>query len=568
MDGFGSLLYPSAPKLPVRTFLIGLPPGAVCDSVTMIGSTPVEYTEKCRIIPAPSIIYGSEEESSSLEEDESIYGSMNVYPDYPYRYLGMGEIRQYDVARIGYCPVAYYPASDRAVIYRSISLRILYHIENTVSNEMLSDCTMDDVASRSIINYSSIAPFYGKQISEGPPRYGYMIITPESLLKPMNAFIDWKENLGYTVYPVTVEWIEEHSNGRDVQEQIRSFLQNNYITLGLRYVLLVGDHRTIPMRYCYPDPSDHSNKGAVPTDYYYADLSGRWDSDNDGFFGECGDDAIDYHPEVIVGRIPMDEADMVDHFSSKTKHFENDTGAWKYKVLLLAAMLNYENEDLREIERTDKATLMERCDAVFSEHGYYCTKMYEKEGLAASVYDCDYPLERANVLNEEYGWPAGYGIVNWGGHGGATGASRWVWQHDKNGIPESYEISLKRFISNTDSIYLDDTHPSLVFSGSCLTAYPEKEDNLGSTLLKHGAVAFIGATREVWYTLGWQNEGDGANASINYWFFYNLIKEKQSVGDALFASQAFVCDHYWTHGWKQWRSLYAFCLYGDPSLQM
>ncbi len=567
MEGFGSMLYPKAPKLPARTFLIGLPPGAELLSIAVVDSDYVELSGKYRIVPSPPVIYGREGEEPGLEEDEAIYGSEEVYPPCPYSYLGMGQMRKYSFARLGFCPVAYYPANDKLAVYQSITIRITYQINNTVSVETLSDAVMDDIASRIIVNYSSIKSYYPSTDSRATRLCDYVIITTDSLQGAVEPLVNWKEAIGYTVDTVTIDWIESNYHGRDLPEKIRNFLIANYAGWGLEYVLIVGSHATIPMRYCYPDPSDHSHNGAVPTDYYYADLSGNWDSDNDGYFGECGQDTVNYHPEVIVGRIPIDNVGTVRSICQKSETFEQDSGSWKSKALLLAAMLNYSNEDYGQLVRTDKAVLMEKCcDDILSVCGYSCEKMYEEEGLAPSTYVCDHPLSNSNVLDEEYGWPSGYGLVNWGAHGGVTGVSRWLWEHDSNGIPESYEINLIRFISKQDVSCLDDKHPSIVFSSSCLNAYPERSDNLGNSLLKQGAVAFIGATREVWYTLGWQDEGDGANASIDYWFFYYLVKENQKTGNALYNAQVQVCDHYWLQNWKQWRSLFAFCLYGDPSL--
>lgn len=567
MEGFGSMLYPKAPKLPARTFLIGLPPGADLVSVSMVDSDYIEIPDTYRILPSPPVIYGGEVEESGWGEDEAIYSSEDVYPSCPYRYLGMGQIRKYSFAKLGFCPVAYYPANDKLAIYKNITLRITYRITRVVPVETLSDAVMDDVASRIIINYPSIKSYYSSTATRSTGLCDYVIITTDSLQDAVEPLVNWKKAIGYTVDTVTVGWIEANCDGRDLSEKIRNYLIASYTSRGFNYVLIVGSHTTIPMRYCYPDSSDHSYNGAVPTDFYYADLSGDWDSDNDGYFGECGQDAVDYHPEVIVGRIPIDDEATVRSICRKAEAFENDSGDWKTKALLLAAMLNYDNEDLKQVVRTDKAVLMEKClNDILAVCGYSCEKMYEKEGLAPSNYACNHPLSNLNVLNEEYGWPSGYGLVNWGAHGGATGASRWVWKYDSNGIPESHEIKLRRFISAEDVSFLDDKHPSIVFSSSCLNAYPERSDNLGNSLLKHGAVVFIGATREVWYTLGWRDEGDGANASIDYWFFRYLVKEKQKTGNALYNAQVQVCDHYWLQNWKQWRSLFAFCLYGDPSL--
>ena len=118
---------------------------------------------------------------------------------------------------------------------------------------------------------------------------------------------------------------------------------DKYAEWGIKYVLIVGSHDSIPMRYCYPDPQTHNiYDWKVPTEYYYADLTGDWDTEGDGFYGESGNDDADYYPEVYVGRIPMDEKEDIQNFCTKTMLFEKDNGGWKQKALLLGAKSVYD----------------------------------------------------------------------------------------------------------------------------------------------------------------------------------------------------------------------------------
>ena len=106
----------------------------------------------------------------------------------------------------------------------------------------------------------------------------------------------------------------------------------------------------IPMLMCYP------RRGAIfyeesPTDYIYADLTGDWDTDNDGYHGEYGtisqDYDVDFEAEVYVGRIPVYSADYssLDAILKRIINHHNDTGAEKKKILLPMAISNYYNEN-------------------------------------------------------------------------------------------------------------------------------------------------------------------------------------------------------------------------------
>ncbi len=571
MEGFGRIINPGEPTLPSKTFLVGLPAGAEAVSVDMDASDYEELHGEYRILPAPPIISGQEDEKVKWGENEKIYSLENAYPSSVYEYLGMGQMRKYNFARVRFCPVAYYPASNRLGLYRSITLKIKYEIRQAVSPELLSDTVMDDVASQIIFNYASIKSRYQPAIAPSAISYDYMIITTELLQSAVEPLVTWKTTMGYSVNVVTTNWISSNYSGRDLPEKIRNFLIDKYAEWGIEYVLIVGSHSTIPMRYCYPDPSDHdpNSDSMTPTDYYYADLNGDWDSDGDGYFGEYGQDNVGYHPEVYVGRIPFDDSAVVMNICQKLVNFEQDSGAWKKKALLLGPIVNYGGEDhLWFFPRTDDAVLMEECwNDILKDNGYSRERMYEKEGLSPSTYACEHPLTNPNVLNPSYGWPSGYGIVNWGGHGNHTAVYRKVWQWDDgDGVPEPGEVVSSYFIGSHHASLLNDSKPAIVFSNSCLTAYPENPNNLGNSLLQQGAVAFVGATRTAWYATGWSNENSGASSSIDYYFFHYLINKSQKCGDALYNAQVRVYDHYWFTSWEDWQNMFAFCLYGDPSL--
>ncbi len=97
--------------------------------------------------------------------------------------------------------------------------------------------------------------------------YDYVIITTSSLAAAVTSsdFIAWKTSLGYSVRTVLIADPEIAGQpGGDLAEQIRSFLRAYYTVWGIEYVLMVGNSETVPMRYCYPDPSNHLNTAGTP----------------------------------------------------------------------------------------------------------------------------------------------------------------------------------------------------------------------------------------------------------------------------------------------------------------
>ncbi|KAA0002868.1 MAG: hypothetical protein FE048_02890 [Thermoplasmata archaeon] len=401
----------------------------------------------------------------------------------------------------------------------------------------------------------------------------YVIITTTEFEDAIKSFKIWKESLGYSVKVITTSWISSNYQGRDLQEKIRNFLIDKYDEWGINYVLIVGSRDKIPMRTCYPLPNVHDE--GTPTDYYYADLTGNWDKDGDGYFGEYRQDDVDFYPEVYVGRIPSDDPSKIENICRNIINFESDNGAWKKNVLLLGAIIFYENQTQvgYKWHRSDGATLMEECrNDIFEPNGFLFTRMYEEEGIKPSTYEYDYPLNRSNVLSE---WKKGYGIVNMLGHANNIQIDRLVWDHDDGDNVPEYPEELKyiAFLRYSDSDDLSVERPPIVCTSGCYQLWTSR--NMGRAFMEDGAaVAFIGSTAGSWYNISliWNDEKDGGTYSINYYFFHYFINHNQKCGNALYNSKVYFYNHFMFTGNNQewifrcYDNLYGFNLYGDPSL--
>jgi Peptidase family C25 len=139
---------------------------------------------------------------------------------------------------------------------------------------------------------------------------------------------------------VAIESILNESRGADDPEKLKTWLYQQWKEHELRYVLLVGDADIVPVRYMVLDRvTPHAFDYAFyPSDLYYADVARRdgsfddWNARKDGFhahyFGEVrGEknksdainfDAIDYRPELAVGRWPVDSDAEVRTVAEKT----------------------------------------------------------------------------------------------------------------------------------------------------------------------------------------------------------------------------------------------------------
>jgi len=408
----------------------------------------------------------------------------------------------------------------------------------------------------------------------------YIIITTDDLKDAVisSDFIDWKNSIGFNVKIVSITDTEiDDQPGVDLAEQIRNFLREYYIEWGIKYVLFVGNYEKIPMRYCYPDRTNHRFEpfdmlsGEVPTDYYYADLSSSdaesWDSDGDGFHGEFFDDDPDFLAEVSVGRIPTNDLARVTYTLDKLVSFEQDTGSWKKNALNAGAFFYFANQDNNGEDSMDGAVLSHYIEEDIM-NGWTVSHYSEQEGLETSVYDWPALNEDAFISD----WRNGqYAIVNWQGHGWTNRVAHCTWSSDDgDGIPESTEITWPDFI-NIDSD-LDDDYPSIVTAVSCYVGCPEiyQGRNLGVDLLTNpllgASVGVVASARSPYGSYDWSPSNPGGSESIIYEFNKNMIINNDRVGDALYNSKFYCTTNFGWNEFYEYIDLYTFNLYGDPSL--
>ncbi|PKK84135.1 MAG: hypothetical protein CVT49_04885 [candidate division Zixibacteria bacterium HGW-Zixibacteria-1] len=192
-------------------------------------------------------------------------------------------------------------------------------------------------------------PAYRSAITSGVPLgYDYIIITDESLVPVFNELAEYKTSCGYSSTVVTTDSIIQYYSGLDDAAKIRNYLKD-FFAAGGRYVLLGGDDVLVPTRYLYYYDTDFPITNAYllhPSDLYYADLDGDWDSDNDGIWGEPSDDAPDIRPELIVGRLPLRTAEAAQNYIDKLIEYETNPGGGDFNYL--ARALFFSSDEMRD----------------------------------------------------------------------------------------------------------------------------------------------------------------------------------------------------------------------------
>ncbi len=172
-------------------------------------------------------------------------------------------------------------------------------------------------------------------------RVDYLIITRLMFLRPLQDFVNWKNDEGFRVGVLTAEWISEDEPGLIIAEAIKEKLRFFKDKKTAKFALLVGDtiadwdcdypcapiyHLTmdslddpwnIPTGYYYRNLLNETYVSEEFTDVFYADLD-SWDPDGNGV-NDCVDSVnSDIDDFIFVGRWPVRTEEEVEAVALKT----------------------------------------------------------------------------------------------------------------------------------------------------------------------------------------------------------------------------------------------------------
>lgn len=405
------------------------------------------------------------------------------------------------------------------------------------------------------VSDSPHGPFSGAAQSPDQPQSSpeYLVVTNQALASAFEPLLEWKTAKGLTAGLTLIEEVAAAQDGLDNAERLRNFLISAHQG-GTRYVLLGGDESVIPIRYAF-----NQNTSTLPDldvmqicDLYYSDLTGAWDVDGDGVYGEPTDDAPDLYPELLVGRLPVDTPAEVSDYVAKLLNYEqhpDNSGGYLFKSLAIAA------DQMRDYNQGEGQHQL-IASAIPNRFSQDLNTLIEApSGNAENPLT---PLATTAIASLDDGW----GIISLLVHGISDG---WVSRSNLyNQWPKSY-IFVRSGTSGTHG-YLPQPAPNgkpgLVYSVGCshgafdMDAPPFESTSpcvaeSFLTATDGGAVAFVGYSRWGWVSSSWRLEQA---------FLEHLFNESNQVSVAMAYSKA---------QYPQYRDInYGLNLYGDPELRI
>ena len=581
MTGFTSMSSPGNPKLPHKIFNIVVPPDIDWTSLKLeiINISTEKLPGVYNIEPVqPDVAWTGNEYVYYWGEGKDIFDGRNrnvyeanaFFPKEILKLLSISQMRKWKFIKVDFSPFRYNPVTGELVFLKQITAKVGYTRTGEKPNQsIMNDSVMDDVARKVFMNYDEAKNWYASITTSEikSSTYNYVIITTSAIQTnsiKLSDFITHKINRGFSVLVVTEtdfgSLTGQSPNHR--AEKIREWLKTNYISMGIEYVLLIGDpspyesgEGDIPMKMCWPRNADISDKES-PTDFFYADLTGNWDLDEDEMYGEWSDDypvigGVDFSPEVYAGRIPVYSSNYtdLDNILQKIIDYENESGgvSWRKNILLPMSFstTSYDGAPLAEQMKDDYLITA----------GYSYWRQYQQgNGTCGlnSLYSSEEELQGGTVVENR--WQSNdYGIVCWWGHGSQTSASV--------GCEGCWDGLL---FSSSQCSSLDDYHPSFTYQCSCTNGYPENSNNLGYAPLKQGSIGTVSATRVSWFNTGvgyGDFDGSTTNSGLGYEYTKRLSLNENPAGQALYLTKSGMSPESSTR-LMNW---FDFNLYGDPS---
>ena len=601
MDGFSSTTSSGDPMLVHKIYDVLIPPEAVGEEMKLkIVSVEVQVLDGTFEIPPVGPLAPVAMELAADEVGIEYWGegkiiedgrNLEVYEkdaDYPENYLELlapSQMRKWKFGRLDYTPFTYNPVSKKLTVIKSAVIEISYGVSPApLDRTLLADSVMDDVAAGMFVNYEEGRLWYEEAFmkaameveAESMAAADYVIITTNAIVAnsaKLSAFKSHKERLGYRVLVVTetdfLGLTGQAPNNR--AEKIRQWLKENYLTKGIKYVLLIGDPRPfesgegdVPMKMCWPRYAESSYREA-PTDYFYADLTGNWDRNGNQIYGEWIDfttsGGVDLTAEVYVGRIPVYDADYgtLDGILAKIIDYETSSSTgWRKSALLPMSFLD---GGVYGYPATDYAALGEEMRVKFLDAaGFSYYRMYQQGSGACGVnsaYASEAELRGGTGVRDR--WAGNdYGIVSWAGHGNPV--------HTEVGYGNPTACYDGALFDSSYASALNDLRPSFVYLGSCSNAHPETKNNVAYSVLKKGGISTLGSTRVCWYYPGesfGSFEGSPSVGGIGFGYAKRIVQEHPSA-EALYQFKRSV----YPSASALLMNWYDFNLYGDPALKI
>jgi len=540
LDGAAYYGSPGEPSLPVRGSYILLPQGTEASDIKVIPGEKVYLGSNYHIAPIGKAIPLVKDAQPVPPSAGPSYTSRKEFPGKTFDVVGTYSFRGYNILVLRLYPVQYIPAEGKLFYYKSLTVHVV--TSNSRPNPLFRGLEEDrEEVAKKVDNPSMISTYKGGYSGGITDSYDLLIITTNSLKKYFEPLKEYHDSHGVKTIIATLD------ETGDTPEDIRDYIRNAYLSMGIKYVLIGGDDDVVPARMLWVYGLDENTtpyQTFMPSDLYYGCLDGTYNYDGDDKWGEPtdGDNGhdVDLVAEVYVGRACVGDKTEVSNFVDKTiEYMSTNADPYLKKVLLAGEYLGDYGVASWGGNYLDQIIDGSNLD------GYTTVGIPSDKFNIEKMYDRDWQNNywtKEDMMNR----------INSGEH---------IIQHDGH---SSYEYNMKMVTDDVQN--LDNTKYCFIYSNGCMSGGFDHGDCMAeyfTVKTSHGAFATIMNARYGWFW-SFSTDGDSQRFVREFWdavFGENIhgigAANQDSKEDNLYIINR-SCIR-WTY--------YELNLFGDPSVE-
>ena len=472
------------PSLPYQMVSLVLPQGTEAESIEVELSDFQEVEGNISLFPYQPSRTMNDTEKRDLVVNEAIYASKSVYPAENHGVVTTQYKNGYGFAFSSFTPVQYIPSEGKVMYAKTASVRVNTRASKEDHSNMLWGTQEIKNTVKRLAQNAEMVDTYntkGRELTN----YDVLIITGAEFVGGYAEYCEYYNSIGMRNQIVTTDEIYATMSGIDNQDKIRNYIIQEYQNNGIMMVVLGGDVNIIPYRgfFCQVQSSSLYESNDIPADLYYNGLDGTWNDNNDGHWGEPGED--DLMPEIGVSRMSFKTATDLQNMIHKTLSYQQNPVLGEFHKVILAGEHLYDNPN------TNGSDYLELLIGTHDDNGYTTvgyptdynfTKLYEELGTWSGS-----ALKQA--IN------AGTSYVHHDGHANSGYVAGWY------GISNS-DFSGANGVDHNYTFFHSQGCDCGAFDENCIL---EK-----MVTIENFAVAVIGNSRYGWFNEG-QTEGPGAH---------------------------------------------------------
>ena len=472
------------PSLPYQMVSLVLPQGTEAESIEVELSDFQEVEGNISLFPYQPSRTMNDTEKRDLIVNEAMYASKGTYPAENHGVVTTQYKNGFGFANATFTPVQYVPSEGRVMYAKTATVRVNTRASKADHSNMLWGTPEIKNVVRHLAQNPEMVDTYntkGREVTN----YDVLIITSSDFVSGYAEYCEYYNSIGMRNQIALVSDIYAAMSGVDNQEKIRNYIIQEYQNNGIGLVVLGGDVNIVPYRglFCQVQSSSLYESNDIPADLYYSGLDGTWNDNNDGRWGEPGED--DLYPEIGISRMSFKTATELQNMIHKTLSYQQNPVLGEFHKVILAGEHLYDNPT------SNGSDYLELLIGTHDDNGYTTvgypttynfTKLYEELGTWSGS-----ALKQA--IN------AGTSYVHHDGHANSGYVAGWY------GISNS-DFSGANGVDHNYTFFHSQGCDCGAFDENCIL---EK-----MVTIENFAVAVIGNSRYGWFNEG-QTEGPGCH---------------------------------------------------------